>query len=171
MSFTVKTLFVTEVGKLYFRNNKSGSAKRLRCFPACTEGRHRRSGFCGGSVSLLLRVKHGIPDPSSIQAFGELGLYDDRPSATSGVAGGIGGDPNDPPALAITPVAAALGVSVFMLRGAWRNRAGIAAAVTAGEPEPVGELEPVGGVNVVTAAVVQARLAGNAPAGGFPTYQ
>jgi len=54
MACAVKTIYLDAVGRLYFRNNKSGSAKHLRCFPRCSGGQHRSTGFCGEPVKVLL---------------------------------------------------------------------------------------------------------------------
>ena len=50
----------TTFQKQYIRNNKSNGQKNLRCFPHCAADGHKKSGFCGGSVSIELSV---LDDP------------------------------------------------------------------------------------------------------------
>jgi hypothetical protein len=38
----------------YHRNNKSGGLKNMRCFPHCTDNHHRKTGFCGAPMQLLV---------------------------------------------------------------------------------------------------------------------
>jgi hypothetical protein len=38
----------------YHRNNKCGGLKNMRCFPHCSDNHHRKTGFCGAPMQLLL---------------------------------------------------------------------------------------------------------------------
>ena len=56
----MRAAFLDTYADTYYRNNKRGGCKHIRCFPRCTGGRHRTGGFCGAPV----RVVVSLPPPS-----------------------------------------------------------------------------------------------------------
>eukprot|EP00516_Mucochytrium_quahogii_P011337 CAMPEP_0203784502 /NCGR_PEP_ID=MMETSP0100_2-20121128/499_1 /ASSEMBLY_ACC=CAM_ASM_000210 /TAXON_ID=96639 /ORGANISM=" , Strain NY0313808BC1" /LENGTH=623 /DNA_ID=CAMNT_0050686485 /DNA_START=300 /DNA_END=2168 /DNA_ORIENTATION=+ len=60
----------------YQRNNKSKGQKNLRCFPHCCVGFGHQDGFCGQSITVILKYVDGAVDVSNLMACAEFARAD-----------------------------------------------------------------------------------------------
>ncbi|OQS01075.1 hypothetical protein THRCLA_05780 [Thraustotheca clavata] len=44
---------------LYYRNNKKGGIRNMRCFPQCKRGAHTTTSFCGDILRIHVQFSHG----------------------------------------------------------------------------------------------------------------
>mmetsp|Transcript_16911 Transcript_16911/g.32998 ORF Transcript_16911/g.32998 Transcript_16911/m.32998 type:complete len:901 (-) Transcript_16911:113-2815(-) len=56
----------------YQRNNKFGGQKNLRCYPICSKGGHRDSGFCGTALTCTIHDLPPLEAGWEYRSFGEF---------------------------------------------------------------------------------------------------
>ncbi|KAF0698316.1 Aste57867_11036 [Aphanomyces stellatus] len=71
-----------EFKPFYYRNNKKGGIRNLRCFPQCKRGHHSTTSFCGDSLHVRVHLRDDPPHPpivafarfrNSVEVFDAIG--------------------------------------------------------------------------------------------------